>query len=159
MSFLEFEERDGIRMSWNMWPSTRIEATRMVVPIAGLVTYFLFSLMKVHAAEGETRRCAAVPRAASVQDALSRCVEPLLVITSTNTNNSSQMDFRAKQWICPFCLQRNAFPPSYNIAPNSMPPELLGNLTTIEVSLSIAPSSLVRPNETAFPAAHLPLRR
>jgi hypothetical protein len=24
------EERDGIRFTWNMWPSTRIEATKMV---------------------------------------------------------------------------------------------------------------------------------
>ena len=24
------EERDGIRFTWNMWPSTRIEATKLV---------------------------------------------------------------------------------------------------------------------------------
>jgi protein transport protein SEC23 len=28
------EERDGIRFTWNMWPSTRIEATKMVVPLS-----------------------------------------------------------------------------------------------------------------------------
>ena len=26
----ENEERDGIRFSWNVWPSNRLEATRMV---------------------------------------------------------------------------------------------------------------------------------
>ena len=27
------ETRDGVRMSWNMWPSSRLEATRLVVPL------------------------------------------------------------------------------------------------------------------------------
>ena len=57
MNFDDVEERDGlwlaysrmdrtltlrlgtgIRLSWNAWPSTRIEATRTVVPIAALYT-------------------------------------------------------------------------------------------------------------------------
>uniref|UniRef100_A0A3B3CQ01 Protein transport protein SEC23 n=1 Tax=Oryzias melastigma TaxID=30732 RepID=A0A3B3CQ01_ORYME len=32
------EERDGIRFSWNVWPSSRLEATRMVVPVGALFT-------------------------------------------------------------------------------------------------------------------------
>lgn len=28
----------GVRLSWNVWPSSRIEATRTVVPIAALYT-------------------------------------------------------------------------------------------------------------------------
>lgn len=32
------EERDGVRFSWNVWPSSRLEATRMVVPLACLLT-------------------------------------------------------------------------------------------------------------------------
>ncbi|CAB1335456.1 unnamed protein product [Coregonus sp. 'balchen'] len=32
------EERDGVRFSWNVWPSSRLEATRMVVPVASLFT-------------------------------------------------------------------------------------------------------------------------
>ena len=32
------EDRDGIRLSWNVWPSSRLEATRMVVPLASLYT-------------------------------------------------------------------------------------------------------------------------
>uniref|UniRef100_A0A7N6B9G3 Protein transport protein SEC23 n=1 Tax=Anabas testudineus TaxID=64144 RepID=A0A7N6B9G3_ANATE len=32
------EERDGVRFSWNVWPSSRLEATRMVVPVATLFT-------------------------------------------------------------------------------------------------------------------------
>lgn len=30
--FHSAEQRDGIRFSWNVWPSTRLEATRFVVP-------------------------------------------------------------------------------------------------------------------------------
>ena len=33
---LQNEERDGVRWSWNVWPSSRLEATRMVVPVACL---------------------------------------------------------------------------------------------------------------------------
>lgn len=28
----------GVRLSWNVWPSSRIEATRTVVPISALYT-------------------------------------------------------------------------------------------------------------------------
>ena len=41
-TYLEFiqqnEERDGVRFSSNVWPSSRLEATRMVVPVAALFT-------------------------------------------------------------------------------------------------------------------------
>lgn len=41
-TYLEFiqqnEERDGVRFSWNVWPSSKLEATRMVVPLACLLT-------------------------------------------------------------------------------------------------------------------------
>lgn len=32
------EDRDGVRFSWNVWPSSRLEATRMVVPLGCLFT-------------------------------------------------------------------------------------------------------------------------
>lgn len=32
------EDRDGVRMSWNVWPSSRLEATRLVVNLACLYT-------------------------------------------------------------------------------------------------------------------------
>lgn len=34
----EVEASDGVRFSWNVWPSTRLEATRMVVPLGCLYT-------------------------------------------------------------------------------------------------------------------------
>lgn len=39
-------------------------------------------------------------------------------------------------WICPFCLQRNQFPPHYkDISENALPAELLPQFTTIEYAL------------------------
>ena len=53
---------------------------------------------------------------------------------------SSQIDVRGKLWICPFCLQRNQFPPHYkDISNNYLPPELLGQYTTIEYILLSRP--------------------
>ena len=54
----------------------------------------------------------------------------------------SQIDVRAKLWICPFCLQRNQFPPHYkDISPTSLPAELHAQYTTIEYTLSRAASA------------------
>lgn len=44
---------------------------------------------------------------------------------------------RARLWICPFCLSRNALPPHYkDITANAIPPELHPSNTTIEYRLS-----------------------
>jgi protein transport protein SEC23 len=32
------EEREGLRLSWNVFPSSRMEASRLVVPIGALYT-------------------------------------------------------------------------------------------------------------------------
>jgi hypothetical protein len=52
-------------------------------------------------------------------------------------STNSQIDVRGKLWICPFCLQRNAFPPHYkDISNTNLPAELLPKYTTIEYTLS-----------------------
>ncbi|KAG1889016.1 uncharacterized protein F5891DRAFT_1074407, partial [Suillus fuscotomentosus] len=38
LNFEDVEERDGVRLSWNVWPSSRIEAMQTVVPISALYT-------------------------------------------------------------------------------------------------------------------------
>ena len=49
----------------------------------------------------------------------------------------SQVDFRAKLWTCPFCGQRNHFPPEYaqNISESSLPYELMPAYTTVEYEM------------------------
>lgn len=37
-SFGELEQTDAIRLSWNVWPSNRIEATKAVIPLGALYT-------------------------------------------------------------------------------------------------------------------------
>ena len=34
--FIGPELRDGVRFSWNVWPASKIDSTRIVVPIACL---------------------------------------------------------------------------------------------------------------------------
>lgn len=38
MNLEEIEDLDGVRFSWNVWPSTRNEAVNMVVPISCMYT-------------------------------------------------------------------------------------------------------------------------
>ncbi|XP_006757801.1 PREDICTED: protein transport protein Sec23A [Myotis davidii] len=96
-TYLEFiqqnEERDGVRFSWNVWPSSRLEATRMVVPVAALFTPLKERL-----------------------DLPPIQYEPVLCSRTTCRavlNPLCQVDYRAKLWACNFCYQRNQFPPTY----------------------------------------------
>ena len=36
--FRDVEDNNGVRFSWNIWPTSRIEATRMVVPLGCMYT-------------------------------------------------------------------------------------------------------------------------
>uniref|UniRef100_I3K108 Protein transport protein SEC23 n=1 Tax=Oreochromis niloticus TaxID=8128 RepID=I3K108_ORENI len=114
------EERDGVRFSWNVWPSSRLEATRMVVPVAAL-----FTPLK--------ERTDLPP----IQ------YEPVLCSRATCRavlNPLCQVDYRAKLWACNFCYQRNQFPPSYaGISEVNQPAELLPLFSTIEYVVQRGP--------------------
>ena len=119
--FVEAEERDGVRFSWNMWPSSRTEATKIVVPIGCLYT----PLKRLNRGGHEI---SAVP------------YEP---IHCKNGNCGAilnpwcQVDFQSKLWTCPFCLTRNHFPPHYadRISEQNLPAELIPAYTTLEYEL------------------------
>ncbi|CAB1458305.1 unnamed protein product, partial [Pleuronectes platessa] len=114
------EERDGVRFSWNVWPSSRLEATRMVVPVAAL-----FTPLKER------------PDLPPIQ------YEPVLCSRATCRavlNPMCQVDYRAKLWACNFCYQRNQFPPSYaGITEVNQPAELLPQFSTIEYVVQRGP--------------------
>lgn len=38
MDFAQPEDSDGIRLTWNIWPNSRLEATKCVIPFAALYT-------------------------------------------------------------------------------------------------------------------------
>ncbi|KAK7048479.1 protein transport protein SEC23 [Favolaschia claudopus] len=116
LDFEDVEERDGVRLSWNVWPSSRIEATRTVVPISALYTPLKL--------REDLPPVLYEPVA---------CKPPCRAIL----NPYCQIDIRGKLWICPFCLSRNAFPPHYkDISNTNLPAELLPKYTTIEYTLS-----------------------
>ena len=36
--FGELEKVDAVRMTWNVWPNSRVEATKCVIPFAAIYT-------------------------------------------------------------------------------------------------------------------------
>lgn len=115
------EDRDGIRFTWNVWPSSRIEATRLVVPLVSL-----YQPLKER------------PDLPPIQ------YEPVLCTRNTCRavlNPMCQVDYRAKLWVCNFCFQRNPFPPQYSaISEQHQPAELIPNFSTIEYTITRAQS-------------------
>lgn len=109
------EERDGVRFSWNVWPSSRLEATRMVVPVASLITP-LKERPDLPPIQYEPVLCSRATCRAVLNplwyalllgylcDVIKLCVTCL---TSFPGLCFSQVDYRAKLWACNFCYQRN----------------------------------------------------
>jgi len=121
----QLEETSGTRLSFHCWPSSRLEAARCVVPLGALYT----PLKKLPA------NCAP-PQALPydpVRCSSSSCPAVL--------NPYCQVDFQTKLWTCPFCLQRNHFPPHYaeNISETNLPAELIPVYTTCEYELQTIP--------------------
>ena len=118
----EIEDRDGVRLSWNVWPATRLEASRTVVPVSALYTP-LKERADLPPVLYEPVTCKAPCRAV---------LNPYWCVSA-----DSQIDVRGKLWVCPFCLSRNPFPPHYkDISNTNLPAELLPKYTTIEYTLS-----------------------
>lgn len=110
------EDRDGVRFSWNIWPISKLEATRLVVPIG-----CLYNPLKD-------------------RPDLPPCIyDP--VICNKNTckailNPFCLIDYRSKTWTCNFCFNRNNFPPQYaGMTEQHSPAELLHQYSTIEYTL------------------------
>lgn len=109
---------DGVRMTWNVWPHTKVEASKCVVPVAA-------SFAPIRAA---------VPP----EDIPSVPYPPLRCKACASVLNPfSIYDLHAKIWICSFCYGRNHFPPHYAsaISPTNLPAELFPQYLSIEYSL------------------------
>lgn len=112
---------DGCRWSWMTWPSSRLEATRCVVPFGCMFT----PLKKLDPA----RLLPPLPYDPVQCKACSAVLNPYC-----------RVDFRGKMWICPFCYQRNALPPNYaDVTEVNLPAELIPDYTTVEYALPRAP--------------------
>ncbi|KNC55535.1 copii coat protein [Thecamonas trahens ATCC 50062] len=114
-SVTDVEAVDGIRFAWNVWPSSKVEATRMVVDHSCMYTPLKETGCPV--LEYEPVVC----RSGECRGIL---------------NPFCQIDTRNKRWVCPFCFGRNAFPQHYeSISETSLPAELFPSYTTIEYTL------------------------
>uniref|UniRef100_A0A6U6G814 Protein transport protein SEC23 n=1 Tax=Zooxanthella nutricula TaxID=1333877 RepID=A0A6U6G814_9DINO len=118
------ESINGVRMSWNIWPSTRLDATRIVVPLGCLYTPLKqtdnLQLLEYEPVICKFRDCGAV------------------------LNPCCYVDFASKTWRCPFCQQQNRFPAHYaeHITEVSLPAEMIPMCSTIEY---IIPQSVCNP--------------
>ncbi|EER99932.2 hypothetical protein BDA96_02G445900 [Sorghum bicolor] len=109
--FLDLETQDGIRMTWNVIPGTKQDATNCVVPVSVIYTPLKpnLSIPVLPYAPLSCRMCRSI------------------------LNPFSVVDFVAKIWVCSFCFQRNHFPQHYNsILENNLPAELFPQYTTVE---------------------------
>ncbi|KAI3880292.1 hypothetical protein MKX03_011025 [Papaver bracteatum] len=103
---------DGIRMTWNSWPTTKLDANKIIIPIA-----ISISPIKSHS---DIQILPYIPL---------RCKTCSCIL-----NPFSRVDFSVKIWICPFCFLRNQFPPHYSpmISDINLPAELYPHFTTVE---------------------------
>ncbi|OAY51240.1 protein transport protein SEC23 [Manihot esculenta] len=106
---------DGVRMTWNVWPRTKVEASKCVIPLAASI-----SPIRHH------------PDIPTLPYPPLRCKTCSAIL-----NSFSRVDFTAKIWICPFCFLRNHFPPHYSmISETNLPAELYPQYTTVQYTLS-----------------------
>eukprot|EP00929_Paragymnodinium_shiwhaense_P012711 TRINITY_DN1202_c0_g1_i1.p1 TRINITY_DN1202_c0_g1~~TRINITY_DN1202_c0_g1_i1.p1 ORF type:complete len:755 (+),score=154.08 TRINITY_DN1202_c0_g1_i1:95-2359(+) len=124
MDFHQQEACNGIRMAWNVWPSTRLDATRIIVPL-GCVYSPLYKAETLQLVEYEPILCRGKDCGAAL-------------------NPYAFVDFHQKCWTCPCCLQRNPFPPHYaeHISQENLPSELWPACSTIEY---IIPQTMTPP--------------
>ncbi|RDY00775.1 hypothetical protein CR513_15988, partial [Mucuna pruriens] len=122
--FLDLESQDGVRMPWNVIPGTKQDSLNAVVPVSAIYTPIKHfpSMPVLSYAPLRCRTCRSV-------------LNPFCIV-----------DFAAKIWICPFCFQRNHFPPHYaSISDESLPAELFPQYTTVEYHSAIEAVPAVSP--------------
>ena len=130
--FAELEEADGVRLTWNVWPSTRVEAAKCVVPFAAL-----YSPVRPLRGSG-----GGPPPVVSYDPVRCKGCGGVL-------NPYSAVDFQSRLWTCALCHARNAFPAHYaGISDQNLPAELFPTATTIEYQT--APSAPIHPPAYVF---------
>jgi len=131
MNSQDQEDREGIRWSWSLYPTSRLEGTRLVVPLGCLLTPLK-----------------PIPRMPYLPYEPVRCKTCYAIL-----NPFCDVDFHSKLYNCPFCNTRNTFPQHYtDISEGNMPAELYSNYTTVEYKLGITPPSYHNPQPTAHRA-------
>ncbi|KAL4273792.1 hypothetical protein GQ457_13G028790 [Hibiscus cannabinus] len=126
MASTDPEGIDAVRMTWNVWPRTKVEASACVIPLA-------VNIAPIHSH----------PDIPTLPYGPLRCKSCAAAL-----NAFARVDFAAKIWICPFCYHRNHFPPHYAMmSETNLPCELYPQYTTVQYSLQANPD----PNNAAVP--------
>ncbi|XP_072970140.1 protein transport protein SEC23 E-like [Typha angustifolia] len=121
---------DAIRMTWNSWPRSKVEASKCVIPLAASISPLRASTSLL-----------VLPYPPL------RCKTPC----SAALNPFARVDFAAKIWICPLCFTRNPFPPHYaGISESNVPGELYSQCSTVEYSPLPLDSSTPPPPPVFF---------
>ncbi|KAL7678306.1 hypothetical protein ACOME3_004536 [Neoechinorhynchus agilis] len=122
------EQRNGVRFSFNLWPSNRTDSAKSIIPL-GVV----FTPLR--------------PRS----DLPPITYEPVLCGRAqcrATLNPFCHVDYSTKTWTCVFCMQRNGLPPSYHgMNEQNRVAELHPDYSTIVYTLP--------PTVTARPCAFL----
>ncbi|EXB73685.1 Protein transport protein SEC23 [Morus notabilis] len=133
MASTDIDGIDGVRMTWNAWPRTKVEASKCVIPLAAVI-----SPIRPH------------PEIATLDYYPLRCKTCAAIL-----NPFCRVDFTAMIWICPFCFQRNHFPPQYvGISDTNLPGELFPSYTTIQYSRAL-PTNPNAPDPPSPPPVFL----
>lgn len=113
--FIEHSENtDGVRFAWNVLPTSKVEAAKMVVPPSVLVTPLKEQ-----------------PTLPPVQYEPVVCKKP---DCQSILNPYCTVDYRSSFWVCCICGQRNQFPPQYKgMTEENKPADLM--YTTLEYTL------------------------
>ncbi|KAL0924373.1 hypothetical protein M5K25_005195 [Dendrobium thyrsiflorum] len=106
---------DGVRMTWNAWPRSKIEASKCVIPVAASISPIR-----------------SFPDLVVLPYSPLRCKPPCSAVL----NPFCRVDFPSRIWICPFCFSRNHFPQHYAaISESNVPGELYPQCSTVEYAI------------------------
>ncbi|CAD7945328.1 unnamed protein product [Amoebophrya sp. A25] len=129
--FQAAEQQDGVRFSWNIWPPSRIDATRIVLPLGCVYTPLRQKMARVVSYEplmcGGGTWSSRANFGRQSDDRKNECDGAL--------NPFCKVDFRTKHWTCNFCGRLNQFPGFYaeRISEQALPLEC--QLSSIEYLL------------------------
>ncbi|MED6163149.1 hypothetical protein PIB30_077112 [Stylosanthes scabra] len=120
MDFLELEAVEGLRWSWNSWPTSKSDASSLIIPLS-IMCIPLMQPPELPIVPCDPLNC-------------SKCDAVL--------NPYARLDYPSRIWHCPFCSQRNPFPRSYSdIADTNLPAKLFPTYSSVEYAPAHVPSN------------------
>ena len=124
--FEEEGRRTGVRFSWNVWPTSRIAASRITAPFGAMYTPLSHASSEVACAPYEPLCC-------------TQC--------EAIVNPHCRVNFDRKTWLCNFCHHSNNFPQHYGgMSESCLPAELFPGNEVLEYQIpqrtSVVPTFL-----------------